>query len=57
MIVLQSEARVARRIDGALLGAAMLALTFGLAAGLWGRAPVSSAPGAARSTADAGASS
>lgn len=36
MIMLQSEARVARRIDRALLGAAMLALTFGLAAGLWG---------------------
>lgn len=36
MIVLQSEDRVARRIDRALLGAAMLSLTLGLAAGLWG---------------------
>ncbi|CAM3187948.1 hypothetical protein JHFBIEKO_3882 [Methylobacterium mesophilicum] len=36
MIVLESEDRVARRIDRALLGAAMLSLTLGLAAGLWG---------------------
>ena len=36
MVELQSEDRVARRIDRALIGAALVSLTFGLATGLWG---------------------
>jgi hypothetical protein len=36
MIDIRPEDRTARIIDRALLGAAMLSLTFGLATGLWG---------------------
>jgi hypothetical protein len=36
MVEFQQEDRVARRIDRALLGAALVSLTCGLATGLWG---------------------
>lgn len=36
MVEIQPEDRIARVIDRALLGAAMLSLTFGLVTGLWG---------------------
>ena len=36
MIEFPPEDRAARLIDRALLGAAMLSLTFGLGTGLWG---------------------
>ena len=36
MVEFQPEDRVARLIDRALIGAAMVSLLFGLATGLWG---------------------
>ncbi|SFL46784.1 hypothetical protein SAMN05192568_1005111 [Methylobacterium pseudosasicola] len=36
MVEDQPKDRVVRRIDRALLGAALLSLAFGLATGLWG---------------------